>query len=51
VAGADVDATTVLCLVALPLVLQGSVVLLTDPAADADAVAAAERCQVVLRAG
>jgi hypothetical protein len=43
------DETTVLALVAVPLVVRGSVVLLTDPAVDPDEVAAAERCTAVLR--
>ena len=43
------DDTSLLALVAVPLELGGSVVLLTDPSADVDAVAAAERCTAILR--
>ena len=47
------DATTArdaaLAMLAVPLAVGGSVVLLADPAADADAVAADERCTAVLR--
>jgi uncharacterized protein (TIGR03089 family) len=50
VAAADVDARTLLALLAVPLVVRGSVVLLTDAAADPGQVAAAERCQAVLGA-
>lgn len=48
VAATEIDAQTVLALVALPLVLRGSVVLLTDPAASTDALAGSERCDAVL---
>jgi uncharacterized protein (TIGR03089 family) len=48
VAATEVDAATVLTLAALPLALPGSVVLLTDPAAAPDRVAAGERCDAVL---
>lgn len=47
------DVTTardaVLAMLAVPLAVAGSVVLLADPEADADAVAATERCAAVLR--
>ena len=47
------DVTTardaVLAMLAVPLALGGSVVLLADPASDVDAVAARERCTAVLR--
>jgi uncharacterized protein (TIGR03089 family) len=45
---ADVDARTVLALLAVPLVVRGSVVLLTDASASVEAVAASERCTAVL---
>ena len=48
VAAERLDASTVLAVTALPLVLRGSVVLLADATASADAVAEAERCTAVL---
>jgi uncharacterized protein (TIGR03089 family) len=51
VAATGIDAETVLALVAVPLSLHGSVVLLSDPTASTDALAASERCDAVLRAG
>jgi uncharacterized protein (TIGR03089 family) len=43
------DEVSALALVAVPLVMDASVVLLTDPLVDADDVAARERCDAVLR--
>jgi uncharacterized protein (TIGR03089 family) len=43
------DDVSVLALLALPLAIDGSVVLLTDPDADPITVAHSERCQAVLR--
>lgn len=50
VAATGIDPQIALALVALPLVLRGSVVLLTDPTASTDALAASERCDAVLNA-
>ena len=50
VAATGIDPQMALALVALPLVLRGSVVLLTDPTASTDALAASERCDAVLNA-
>jgi hypothetical protein len=43
------DEVSVLALLAVPLAVAGAVVLLGDPAADVDAVAARERCDAILR--
>jgi uncharacterized protein (TIGR03089 family) len=43
------DAESLLALLALPLAVSGSVVLLADPDADPVAVAASERCVAILR--
>ncbi len=43
------DDDTALALVALPLAVDGSVVVLTDPDADVEDVAARERCDAILR--
>jgi uncharacterized protein (TIGR03089 family) len=51
VVATELDATTVLALVAVPLAVRGSVVLLTDGAASTEQVAEAERCEAVLLGG
>ncbi len=43
------DDTSLLALLAVPLVVGGSVVILADESADPDEVAARERCEVILR--
>ena len=48
VVGAATDAVTLLAILALPLVVRGSVVLLTDPGVGSAAVADAERCDAVV---